>query len=151
MVLLLGLAITFFAKDVSPKGEDDTRFQAQPTRAEKGGAKALSTDTPKTEIMVASWYGEPFHGRLTANGEKYDMNKISAAHKFLPFGTKLRLTNPLNGHSIELKINDRGPYILGRDLDLSLGAAFELGFVYQGLARLVVEVVEQPAQKHSPI
>jgi len=70
-------------------------------------------------IMKASWYGPRFHGRLTANGEIYDQMGYTAAHKSLPFGTLLRLTNPKNNKSIVVRINDRGPYIPGRKIDLS--------------------------------
>ncbi|TSC82441.1 MAG: Rare lipoprotein A [Parcubacteria group bacterium Gr01-1014_20] len=153
MVLLLGLTITFFAKDVSPKGEDDTEFQVQNTHTERKVTEVLNTGISEAEVMVASWYGKPFHGRLTANGEKYDMYGISAAHKSLPLGAKLRVTNLANGYSIDtLPVNDRGPYIDGRDLDLSFRAASELGFVYDGLAKLLVEIIYLPPtpKKRSP-
>ena len=71
----------------------------------------------------ASWYGPGFQGNLTANGEVYDQYQVSAAHKSLPFGTKLRVCNTLNDLCVDVRINDRGPYIAGRGLDLSRGAA----------------------------
>ncbi|AFH48235.1 Rare lipoprotein A [Ignavibacterium album JCM 16511] len=89
--------------------------------------------------MKASWYGPGFHGRKTANGEKFDQMSYTAAHKSLRFGTLLRITNPKNGKSIVVRINDRGPYIEGRDLDLSKAAAHELGLMRRGVARLKVE------------
>lgn len=89
--------------------------------------------------MKASWYGPGFHGRKTANGEKFDQMSYTAAHKSLRFGTLLRITNPKNGKSIVVRINDRGPYIDGRDLDLSKAAAHELGLMRKGVARLKVE------------
>lgn len=89
--------------------------------------------------MKASWYGPGFHGRKTANGEKFDQMSYTAAHKSLRFGTLLRITNPKNGKSIVVRINDRGPYIEGRDLDLSKAAAHELGLMRKGVARLKVE------------
>lgn len=89
--------------------------------------------------MKASWYGPGFHGRKTANGEKFDQMSYTAAHKSLRFGTLLKVTNPKNGKSIVVRINDRGPYVEGRDLDLSKAAAHELGLMRRGIARLKVE------------
>jgi len=89
--------------------------------------------------MKASWYGPKFHGRMTANGEIYDQMAFTAAHKRLSFGTLLKVTNVKNGRSVIVRINDRGPYIEGRDLDLSKGAAIELGMLRKGVARLKIE------------
>lgn len=89
--------------------------------------------------MVASWYGPNFHGRNTANGEVYDQMGLTAAHKNLPFGTVLRLTNPKNDKTVLVRINDRGPYFEGRQIDLSLGAAEALGMVNKGVVKLKVE------------
>lgn len=91
--------------------------------------------------MVASWYGPRFHGRKTANGEIYDQMAFTAAHKKFRFGTLLRLTNPKNERSIIVRINDRGPFIKGRELDLSKAAATELGIVERGVAKLNIEQV----------
>ena len=93
-------------------------------------------------IMKASWYGPRFHGRLTANGEIYDQMGYTAAHKSLPFGTLLRLTNPKNHKSIVVRINDRGPYIPGRKIDLSRKAAIELGTYKKGVVKLKVEKIK---------
>ncbi len=92
--------------------------------------------------MRASWYGPGFHGRLTANGEVYDQMSFTAAHKSLKFGTLLKITNPKNNKSIVIRINDRGPYIDGRDLDLSKAAALELGLIKRGVVRLKVEEIK---------
>jgi rare lipoprotein A len=91
--------------------------------------------------MKASWYGPKFHGKMTANGEIYDQMAFTAAHKKLSFGTLLKVTNTKNGRSVIVRINDRGPYIEGRDLDLSKGAAIELGMLRKGVARLKIEEV----------
>ena len=91
--------------------------------------------------MKASWYGPKFHGKKTANGEVYDQMAFTAAHKSLPFGTLLKLTNPRNGKSVIVRINDRGPYIPGRQIDLSKGAAIELGVMKNGVSRLKVEEI----------
>lgn len=91
--------------------------------------------------IVASWYGPRFHGRKTANGETFDQQAFTAAHKKFRFGTLLRLTNPNNERSIIVRINDRGPYIRGRELDLSKAAANELGIIERGVAKLNIEQI----------
>lgn len=92
-------------------------------------------------VMIASWYGPGFHGKLTANGETYNQMALTAAHKELPFGTFLRITNQKNGKSVIVRINDRGPYIEGRDLDLSKGTALALGMVKKGVIKVSVEEI----------
>ncbi len=91
--------------------------------------------------MRASWYGPRFHGKTTANGEIYDQTALTAAHKSLRFGTILKVTNPRNNKSVIVRINDRGPYIPGRQLDLSKSAAEQLGLIFNGVRRLKVEEV----------
>lgn len=91
--------------------------------------------------MVASWYGPRFHGRKTANGEIFDQEAFTAAHKKMKFGTLLKLTNPVNEKSIIVRINDRGPYIPGRELDLSRAAAEELGMLEKGVTKLDIEQI----------
>jgi rare lipoprotein A len=93
------------------------------------------------EEGIASWYGPDFHGRLTANGEVFDMHSITAAHPTLPIPSYARVTNLENHRSIIVRINDRGPYARGRIIDLSIGAANALGFYGDGLARVRVEYV----------
>ena len=88
--------------------------------------------------VVSSWYQS---GKLTASGQRFDPNGLSAAHRTLPFGTKLRLTNPNNGKSIIVTVNDRGPFIRGTGLDVSRGAAQQLGFISQGKTRLQMQVM----------
>lgn len=92
--------------------------------------------------MKASWYGPGFHGHKTANGERYDQMSFTAAHKSLKFGTLLKVTNPKNNKSVVVRINDRGPYIAGRDLDLSKAAALSLGLVRRGVAKIKVEEIK---------
>ena len=91
--------------------------------------------------MKASWYGPKFHGKLTANGEIYDQMALTAAHKTLKFGTLLKVTNPKNGRAVIVRINDRGPYVVGRDLDLSKGAAIELGMLKKGVVKVKIEEI----------
>jgi len=100
--------------------------------------------------MVASWYGEPFHGRVTASGLVFDKNGFTAAHRTLPFGTVLRLTNPANGRSVLVTVTDRGPFVLGRELDVSEAAARELGIIAAGTATLRVETAPAGATPPGP-
>jgi rare lipoprotein A (peptidoglycan hydrolase) len=96
------------------------------------------------EVGVASWYGHPYHGRRAAGGQIYDMNKLTAAHRTLPFGTRVRVHNLANDASVEVVINDRGPFIDGRLIDLSLAAARILKFEQAGLARVRLELLSPP-------
>lgn len=96
----------------------------------------------QTQSGKASFYADKFEGRTTASGEKYKHNKLTAAHKTLPFGTKVRVTNLANSKSVEVVINDRGPYVDGRIIDLSKSAAEQLGFVNLGLAEVKMEVID---------
>ncbi len=90
---------------------------------------------------IASWYGEPFHGRTTANGERFDKNRLSAAHTTLPLPSLVEVTNVENGKSLVLRVNDRGPFVGDRLIDLSEAAAAELGFKQDGLAEVEVRFV----------
>jgi len=101
------------------------------------------------ERGVASWYGADFHGRRTANGEIYDMYKLTAAHQFLPFNTIVEVENENNGRRVLVRINDRGPFVKGRIIDLSLAAARRLDMVGTGTAPVAVRVAD-PTLKRSP-
>ena len=96
----------------------------------------------KTMTGVTSFYAEDFHGKVTANGETYDMYGLTAAHKTLPFNTLIRVTNMENKKSLVLRVNDRGPYAKGRILDCSYGAAVKLGFIGNGTAKVKIDVME---------
>ena len=101
------------------------------------------------ETGIAAWYGKELHGKQTANGEVFDMYGLSAAHRTLPLGTVVQVTNLDNFKSVNVRITDRGPFLKSRVLDLSYGAAKELGFVSQGTARVriqAVEAVREPVQ-----
>lgn len=97
-------------------------------------------------VGIASWYGEPYHGRRTANGELYDMHLLTAAHRTMPLPSYIRVTNLRNSRSVVVRVNDRGPFIDGRILDLSLGAAQALGMVRQGLATVRIEPATPPTE-----
>jgi rare lipoprotein A len=91
---------------------------------------------------VASYYADEFNGRKTASGEPYDMNDLTAAHRTLPFGTKVKVTNLDTGRSVVVRINDRGPFKDDRVIDLSLGAAKQLGLIALGTGRVILQILE---------
>lgn len=91
-------------------------------------------------FLVASWYGPDFQGRPTSSGELFDMNAFTCAHKEYPFGTKLKVTNMSNNKSVECIVNDRGPFIKGRDIDLSYAAARQIDLIAPGIASVQVEI-----------
>lgn len=93
------------------------------------------------ELGVASWYGEQFHGKQAANGEIFDMSALTAAHRTLPLGSIVRVVNLQNGKHVRVRINDRGPYVTGRILDLSYAAAARLGMVHGGISAIQLEVI----------
>ena len=97
-----------------------------------------------TEEGVASWYGHPYHGRPAANGEIYDMEKLTAAHRTLPFDTRLRVVNLVNSKTVEVRITDRGPFVEGRVIDLSHAAARAIDMIGPGIARVRIEVIRTP-------
>lgn len=97
-----------------------------------------------TETGVASWYGYPYHGRAAADGEIYDMEKLTAAHRTLPFDTWVRVVNLENQQSVEVRINDRGPFVDGRIIDLSRAAARTINMIGPGTARVKIEVIRAP-------
>ncbi|WP_299691140.1 septal ring lytic transglycosylase RlpA family protein [uncultured Vibrio sp.] len=115
-----------------------------------GCSSHAAVDTSKTKgyanthvlVGLASWYGERFHGKLTASGETYNKNAYTAAHKTLPFGTIVRVTNTANNKSVDVKINDRGPYVTGRVIDLSHKAFVQIGDVNKGVAAVKIEIID---------
>jgi rare lipoprotein A len=101
----------------------------------------------KVERGLATWYGGRFHGRKTASGERFNQHAMTAAHKTLPMGTRVRVTNQRTGRSVVVRINDRGPYAKGRIIDVSRAAAEVLGMVRAGVVPVTVEVLSLPARK----
>lgn len=97
-----------------------------------------------TQTGIASWYGRRWHGKKTASGKKFNMHRHTAAHKSLPFGTKVKVTNLKNGRSVNVLITDRGPFIKNRIIDLSRAAAIELGIMRKGLGLVRIEVESYP-------
>ena len=97
---------------------------------------------PFVQQGKASWYGRQFHGRKTASGERYNMNGLTAAHRYLPFGTKLKVTCKQTGKSVIVRVNDRGPFHGNRVLDLSKGAAQQLGLTQRGVGSVKIEKIK---------
>lgn len=99
--------------------------------------------TPEVVTGPASWYGPGFNGKKTASGDIFDDGKMTAAHKTIPLGTKAKVTNLSNGRSVHVEINDRGPYVEGRILDLSQAAARALGMIERGVAQVRIEPLDE--------
>ncbi len=107
--------------------------------------------SPPKEKGLASYYDNSFHGRKTASGVKYDKSKFTAAHKTLPFGTKVKVVNPANGKSVVVEINDRGPYIKGRIIELSRKAAEQIGMIKKAVVPVEIEVVSAGTKVSTPV
>jgi len=137
--LVIGCAVAGLIA-LSAKTEASSSASIQPPRASVKPEE-------KPETGEASWYGEEFQGNTTANGETYDLNGLTAAHPTLPFGTTVRVTNLNNRKKILLRINDRGPYVGQRLIDVSWAAAKLLGFIEAGTTPVRVEVVARPSSK----
>jgi rare lipoprotein A len=119
------------------------RNPAQPSRSNEGTPNNPSSPAHgwSVEQGLASWYGVPYHGRRAADGEIYDMYKLTAAHRTLPFNTVVRVTNLTNNESVDVRITDRGPFVEDRIIDLSLAAARAIDMVMAGTARVRVEII----------
>ena len=114
-------------------------------RAERSGKHRTLRSVPTSgvyQIGEASYYADKFHGRKTANGEIFNMHAMTAAHRELAFDTKLRVTNLTNGMSVVVRINDRGPFVKGRIIDLSYGAAKKIGLVQSGITEVKLEILK---------
>lgn len=130
----------------APAGRTQVR---ESRRATAAAQEARETAQPRFEAgqtwkTRVSWYGDGFEGRRTASGELFDHGMVSAAHRELPFGTWLQVVNRENGKTLEVRVNDRGPFKQGRDLDLSKEAARRLGFLEQGTAPVDVRILSLP-------
>lgn len=133
LILLLSDACTpnpYFRSDKAAKSQRKIKKQRKKT-----------TGFEKIQYGISSYYGPKFHGKLTANGEIFDMYKVSAAHRYLAIGTLIKVTNLDNNRTLNIRINDRGPYVNNRILDCSYAAALKLGFVEQGTANIKLEVL----------
>jgi rare lipoprotein A len=130
---------------VKPQSAEAATLEDATVPAKNKRAQASSRETSKKKVIrgQASWYGPGFHGKKTASGEIFDQGRLTAAHKTLPLGTKAKVTNLKNGNTVEVEINDRGPYVGDRVIDLSRAAANALGFVESGLTLVRIEPLYQ--------
>ena len=126
----------------SPRYKSGGKSVPSVTQKQKKNKNSSFNKSKKVYRGISSYYGPNFHGKLTANGEIFDMYGVTAAHKEFPFNTVVRVTNEDNGKSLIIRINDRGPYVGNRILDCSFGAAKKLGFVGAGTASVKIEVIE---------
>jgi len=139
---LLGGALLIAAQGCSTTSRPASSIAiAKPDAVQIPGSPAA----PVRPVRVgeASWYGPGFSGRKTASGDVFDEEKFTAAHKTIPLGSRARVTNLANGKSIEVEINDRGPYVHGRIIDLSQAAAHALGIIHRGTAKVRVDVLPE--------
>jgi rare lipoprotein A len=125
--------------DAVPRAEPPHRYANRPYSVLGRDYVPLKPGTPYRATGIASWYGRKFHGQKTSTGETYDMYAMTAAHPILPIPSYARVTNPANGRSVVVRINDRGPFHAGREIDLSWTAAWKLGYVGHGSALVDVE------------
>jgi rare lipoprotein A len=138
--LTVGIVVMFLAANGTLLAAES----AEPPESEPSAAWA---DTVEYEPEgLASWYGGKFQGRLTANGEVFDTNQLTAAHKTLPFGTIVEVTHIASGRTVQVRINDRGPFVAGRIIDLSRAAAEALGMTGEGVAAVRLRIVSLPPE-----
>lgn len=126
--------------------EKSSTASTQPVQTAKAAPKTIAKSAKPYEVGPASWYGKFFHGKQTASGEPYNMYEMTAAHPDLPLGTHVRVTDLRNGKSVIVRVNDRGPLVPGRIIDLSYGAAQELGFTGRGVQRVRLDIVPSDTQ-----
>lgn len=131
LLLLNAFSMTLYAKDRNILTYKDRGIRYYPKYVNKG----------LTKVGKASWYGKPFHKRLTASGERYNMYHMTAAHRTYAMNTVLKVTNLSNKRSVKVRINDRGPFYHSRDIDLSYGAAKKLGITHKGIGKVKIEVI----------
>jgi rare lipoprotein A (peptidoglycan hydrolase) len=146
--VFLGLGLLAFTPAVNPKtaGRPSNPPQASAYLQQASSGKAHGPQPLAVWECTTSWYGEDFDGQPTANGEKYDMYAETAAHPTLPLGSIVRVVNPRNHRSQIVRINDRGPYVEGRELDVSYEVARRLGFDQRGVAKVRLELLKVPTR-----
>jgi len=122
--------------------------EATPAPAVQAHEEAAPAGKPAPpQVVTASWYGPGFHGQATASGETFDQHALTAAHRTLPLGTEAKVTNLETGQSVTVTINDRGPYVPGRHLDLSQAAAKQIGLIKKGVAKVKLEAKRPPSRR----
>jgi rare lipoprotein A (peptidoglycan hydrolase) len=133
------LAVIFILMDWGSCANE--RMSVMYPSSDRDGLTEVSANLGERKLAHVSWYGEVFHGRPTASGESFDMYALTCAHRDYPFGTLLRVRNPRTGSECKCTVNDRGPFIAGRDLDLSYAVAMCVDLVDLGIAQLYIEPV----------
>lgn len=136
LILIILTILLFSCTPVGRKG-NYARSSSYSSSASSSSA-VIETD----DMGIASYYAHKFHGRTTASGEEYDMYDLTAAHPNLPFGTVVKVTNLENGKSVKVRINDRGPFVEGRIIDLSYKAAQKIDMIEKGLVEVSVEIIK---------
>ncbi len=139
LLAMLLLSSSLYALDKNILAYKDRGIKYYPKYVHKG----------YTKIAKASWYGNPFHGRLTANGERYNMYGMTAAHRTYAMGTRLKVTNLRNRKSVIVRVNDRGPFYSSRKIDLSYGAAKKIGMIHKGVSRVKIVVLSSKGKVNS--
>ena len=148
-----GLAISFLIVGLgAAQGPTNSEAKPAPSSSSVQGSPEARQQVGKTkpyQVGTASWYGETFQGKPTASGEPFEMNDMTAAHLTLPIGSYVKVTNLHNGKAVVVRVNDRGPVVPGRIIDLSYGAAQALQFRHSGLQRVRLDLVQ--AGQHKPV
>jgi rare lipoprotein A (peptidoglycan hydrolase) len=134
-----------FLFDGTPASQHNKRSQGLVQTGGAAGCKALQ------QVGAASWYGEQYHGKITASGEPFDMYDFTAAHPTLPLGTFVRVTNLNNGRTVMVRINDRGPFVRGRIIDVSYSTASSLDFLKDGVQRVLLDFEHCPRSNRGVI
>ncbi len=142
LILACSSSPRFVRNGGSNTGASSPKGGTSPSTAPNGTVRPSTGKVLLTLEGVASYYAHDFHGKLTSNGETFDMNDLTAAHRTFPFGTKIRVTNLGNQKSVIVRVNDRGPFVDGRIIDLSMGAAKVIGSIETGTARVRLEVLQ---------
>jgi rare lipoprotein A len=152
LIMMIGLAIIEFsivqlssAAAPAMKAEKLSLSSVRPAAL----SAAIAPQPAQSFKGVAAFYADKFNGRKTASGQRFCQTKMTAAHRTLPLGTEVRVTNLRNNKSVEVRINDRGPYYGGRIIDLSYAAAEKVGMIKNGLAQVRLEVINRPSRKNT--
>jgi len=148
--LMIALLVVGLGAAQGPNNSEASSAQTRAVPA-KPEIRSQTGKTQPYQIGTASWYGEYFDGKQTASGEDFDMYDMTAAHPTLPLGSYVRVTNLRNGRAVVVKVNDRGPIVQGRIIDLSYGAAQVLRFEDHGLQKVRLDVVKRGTSQHRPV
>jgi rare lipoprotein A len=147
---MIGLLVVGLGAAQGPNNSEASSAPSRSAQIKPENHKQAGKSKPY-QVGTASWYGEYFDGKPTASGEDYDMYDMTAAHPTLPLGSYVRVTNLRNGRAVVVKVNDRGPIVEGRIIDLSYGAAQALQFQQRGLQRVRLDLIKRGMSQHGPV